>query len=86
MSDDDTKTEPVVENKPARGRPAKAQAKVGDVIKVGDGYALVVGSEKVRHQHQDANGESTGAETRDHPLIVDLPAPRRYELDHTPAA
>lgn len=56
---------------------------IGDVVRVGDGYALVVGFETVRHQHEDANGERTKVETREHPLLVDLPAPRRHELGLT---
>jgi hypothetical protein len=76
--------DPAAENKPART--SRAKAKIGEVIQIGEGrYALVVGTEKVRHQHLDANGEATGSVARDHPLIVDLPAPRRYELDHTTA-
>lgn len=60
---------------------------VGTVVSLdGGGYALVVGTEKALHQHEDANGSRTTAETRDHLLIVDLPAPRRYELDHTPVS
>lgn len=72
------------DNKPART--TRAKAKIGDVIQLGEGrYALVVGTEKTRHQHLDANGDPTGSVSREHPLIVDLPAPRRYELDHTTA-
>lgn len=72
-------------DKPART--SRAKPKIGDVIQLGNGgYALIVGTEKVKHQHLDANGENTGAVSRDHPLIVDLPTPRRYELDHTAAS
>lgn len=68
-------------------RPAKqSKVGVGGVIRVGDGYALVVGYEKAVHQHEDSNGEKTNRQEREHPLIVDLPAPRRYELDHSAAS
>lgn len=66
--------------KPAQAK--KAAPKVGDVLRTGkDSYALVVGTESVRHQHEGRGGESGEVVNRDHPLIVDLPAPRRFELD-----
>lgn len=59
-----------------------AAPKVGDVIRTGrDRFSLVVGSEKVRHVHTDRNGEQGETIEREHPLVVDLPAARRHELD-----
>jgi hypothetical protein len=60
-------------------KPAR-KAKVGDVVKTGDRYALVVGIEKgVVHVHEGRE-ENT---TEDHPLVVDLPVARRLETEHT---
>jgi hypothetical protein len=66
---------------PARsGR--KASPKVGDVVQTSPGrYALVVGSEKVKHQHEGRDGERTDTVTQEHPLVIDLGPARRHELD-----
>lgn len=66
---------------PARRRKAGADLPaVGSVVKIGDRYALVVGSESNRHSTYDGNGDVTGSETREHPLVLDLPGvPRRHE-------
>jgi len=74
------------DNKPTtepRGRSAGGRSKshkVGDVIKVGDGYGLVVGYEDVTH-HGENNDGSAKVEKKSHPLVVDLPAPRRVETE-----
>jgi len=64
--------------KPAR----KAAPKVGDVVQTSVGrYALVVGTEKVRHSHVGPDGNPTDSVTRDHPLVIDLGVARRHEPD-----
>lgn len=73
--------EPTDENVTPYIEPAKAKGPtVGDVIRTGENtYALIVGSETVKHLHE-GNQRDRDGET-EHPLIVDLPAPRRLELD-----
>lgn len=67
---------PPADNPPAATRTRAKKHQPGDVIQVGDGHALVVGTEKV--DHYDERG---GKVTRVHPLVVDLPAARRHEAD-----
>lgn len=60
--------------------------KVGDLIQTGpERYSLVVGTEKVKHHHEDSNGNRTESVEREHPLVIDLAGvPRRHEIEpHT---
>jgi hypothetical protein len=69
---------PAPPEKPTR----KAGPKVGDVMQTSPGrYALVVGTEKVKHAHEGPDGRHTDTVTREHPLVIDLGAARRHELD-----
>lgn len=76
-------TPPKDDSKPARPRPAAKQGPaVGEVIQTSPGhYALVVGSEKTKHVHRGPDDQITDTVVREHPLVVDLPAARRHELD-----
>lgn len=74
MSDETTKT-------PAAAAAKAPAAKIGDVLQTSEGrYAIVVGTEKVRHVHQGPDGEQTDTVSREHPLVVDLGTARRHEL------
>jgi hypothetical protein len=69
------------ENPPADPKPGrKAAPKVGDVLQTGKNtYAIVVGSEEVKHFHEGNQRDQDGEQT--HPLVLDLPGnPRRHEL------
>lgn len=58
---------------------------VGDVIKNGDSYGLVVGFENVTHINLQNDGSTEKVKT-DHPLVVDLGVARRVENEISPAS
>lgn len=59
--------------------------KIGDVIKDGDRYGLVVGFENVTHVNLLNDGSHEKVKT-DHPLVVDLGGARRVENEISPAS
>jgi hypothetical protein len=69
----------VTTEKPAAEKPAR-KAKIGDVLKTGDRYKLVVGFEDVEHIDADAKGATR---TESHPIVVDLGPGASLQTEHT---